>query len=256
MEELRKILNDIRQGKDIEKYLLVILALAIGIIDIVGFGNQAIINAVILAVLAILAYGRISDRRKQDIKISGISEFHENRSTVPTLEATFLPAKNEIILIGVALSGVISYQRTLLEEKARKGCKIKIALWNPPFGNFRESVLFNTIESLANTQEVPLGHHVHIERFQDWFTNIDESIRKNIEIRGYSTMPTASVFLIDKDLPNGLIHFEPIIYKARPEKQPSFRLSPHDSPELFRELSSRYSQLWTSAKVLFGETAT
>ncbi len=95
MDELRQILNDLRQGKDIEKYLLVILALVIGIIDIFGFGNQSIINAVILAVLAVLAYGRISDRRKQDIRIRGIREFHENRSTVPTLDATFKNKKNE-----------------------------------------------------------------------------------------------------------------------------------------------------------------
>ena len=250
IRELQRIFKDFQAGRNIEIYVLTLLAIVIAVLDIFNVVNQLIANAVILSVLAALLYGRILDRRQFENQIHGIREFHENRETVPSLQETLSGAKRELLLIGVALTSVVHSQRALLENLARKGCKIKIAVWKPPSDNQQRALLIEKLEDVIDVPDLERNLPGNIERLRHWYSSLDESARKNIEIRGYTAFPSLSIIFVDKDNPEGLVHVEPIIYRAPPEELPSFRLGPHDAPKLFQILGRRYTLLWENSESL------
>jgi len=250
IEEIRNAIKDFQAGRNIENYALTVIAIVVVILDIFSIINQSIVNAAILSVLTVLLYGRIQDRRQLDGQLLGIKEFHANRATIPTLQDTLSDAQDEIILIGVALTSVLHTQRALLENLARKGRKIKIAVWQPPSDELHRAVLLEKLEDLTDVPDLERNLPSNIERYKHWFSSLDLSARSNIEIKGYSAFPTLSIILVDKDRPKGFAHVEPILYKAPPEEQPSFRLGPHDSPTLFQALRRRYTLLWDNAESL------
>lgn len=59
-----KILDDFKNGENIENYIIIALVIIIVLLDIFDFGNGAWTTEVTLAILALLAYGRINDLRK------------------------------------------------------------------------------------------------------------------------------------------------------------------------------------------------
>ena len=61
---LEKIVEDLRNGENIENYIIIALAVIIFVFDIFGFDNPEMISEITLAVLALIAFGRIVDARK------------------------------------------------------------------------------------------------------------------------------------------------------------------------------------------------
>jgi hypothetical protein len=250
IEEIRSAIKDFQVGRNIENYILTIIAIAVAILDIFGVVSQSIANAAILSVLTVLLYGRIQDRRRLESQLHGLKEFHANRATVPSLQETLSDAQDEIILIGVALTSVLHTQRALLENLARKGRKIKIAVWQPPSDDLHRAILLEKLEDLTDVPDLERNLPSNIERYKHWFSSLDMGARSNIEIRGYSAFPTMSIILVDKDRPKSFAHVEPIMYKSPPEELASFRFGPHDSPGLFQALRRRYTVLWDKAESL------
>ena len=251
IDELKRVFKDIQKGKNIENYVLAIAAIVIAVLGIYGSASQSVIDAAVLAVLAVLVYGRAADQRRGENQIKGIREFHPNRSTVPSLNSSLSEAKHEILLIGVALSSVVHTQQGLITKLASKGCKIKIAIWQPQGNDTDRIFLYKELEKLINVPDLERNLPGNTERFRHFYSALDKMICQNVEIRCFSTLPTLSLLFIDKDYPHGYVHVEPIIYKAPPEDLPSFRLGVNDSDELFQVLKNQYSQLWEASEPLF-----
>ena len=251
IDELKRVFRDIQKGKNIESYVLAIAAIVIAVLGLSGSASQSVIDAVVLGVLAVLVYGRVADQRRDENQIIGIREFHPNRSTVPSLKATLSEAKHEILLIGVALSSVIHSQQGLITKLASKGCKVKIAIWQPQGNAPDRLVLFKELENLINMPDLERNLPGNAERFRYFYSALDKRTCQNVEIRCFSTFPTLSLIFVDKDYPQGYVHVEPIIYKAAPEDLPSFRLGVSNSDELFQVLRDHYSQLWETSEPLF-----
>jgi hypothetical protein len=249
-QELRKVFQDIRLGRNIETYVLVIAAIVVAVLDIFDIASPSVINAAVLGALAVLLYGRVLDQRQfSDVAAkSGIREFHPSRSSVPPLHSTLSATQHELLLIGISLSTVIQSQLSILEDLARRGRKVKLAIWEPSSEDPHRTVLVKALEDLIDAPN--FGKRTVPGRLRHWYSGLDTRARQNIEIRTYSTFPTVSIIFIDKDHPQGYVHVEPIIYRARPEELPSFRLGVLESPTLLQVLRKRYSQLWDESKPL------
>ena len=60
-DQLASILQDIKDGENIENYLLILAALVIAVLSLVGITNNAIISSVVLAVLSLMIDGQINN---------------------------------------------------------------------------------------------------------------------------------------------------------------------------------------------------
>jgi hypothetical protein len=84
----------------------------------------------------------------------------------------------------------------------------------------------------------------HIQSFRDWLLGMNDSLRSRIAIRLFPTIPTSSVVLIDKDLDDGLIKVEGLLFKVPPDFRPSYIVRRQTCPDLFERLVDMFNQLW------------
>lgn len=285
LEELRKIVDDFRLGRNIQNILFALFALVISALGVFGVVNPTVVSVTILTVLAVFLYGHAQNRRHLDeliekshsldeliakshtldelaekahtldelaekIHIPGIKEFSPDRSTTPKIDELISGAQEEVILIGVALTSIVQAYRSLLEKLAIRGCSVKIAVWKPPDSQPENRILIEKLEDLIDEPDTGRSHPSNILRLKHWYSSLDESTQQNVDIRGYSNFPTLSIIFVDKDTSQGYVHVEPIIFKAPTEKLPSFRLNLQDSTALFSVLKNSYTKLWENSTSL------
>jgi hypothetical protein len=250
MRAISRIFNDIKSGRHLETYAITLVGLVVAVLNIFGSTNQSIVNAAVISILALLLYGRVSDKHEEEKNTFALQEFHPSRLTVTPLHETLAEASEEALLIGIALSSIAHSQRGLMEKLARNGCKVKLAIWFPPLDHPNRNCLFQTIDATIDISVSKSLINSNCERLKYWYSTLEDDVRRNIELRSYSEFPTASVIFTDKDKPHGKVHFEPLIYKMRPDDLPSFRLGPYDSPVLFQNLRNQYTKLWDKSQSL------
>lgn len=258
MEALKRFGEDIRSGRNIELYVLFLLAAVIAVLDVFSVVAPSVTNATILAVLAVLVYGRVQDRRRFDALaerggIREIRKFYPDRLSLPPLGMTLSAARHEVFLVGFTLSHLIHTQRRTLEDIALRGCKVRLAAWTPPDEEPARTLLVKSVEELRGLADLEGFLSNAVRRLTHWYESLDEHARRNIEIRGYSSLPTSVVLFVDPDLPQGYVRVEhSTIYKAAPQDIPAFELGPSDAPGLYQVYKKQYSKLWDEAQPLLG----
>jgi len=125
MKSLRIIWEDIKSGRNIDIYITVVVALAIAILDIFSVINQSVISSVTLAVLALVAYSLLQDRRKNQFPIV-VSASNEGNNRL-LLEY--------IAMNKVAQAKMIQYSGHMIQpviiELLERGAKVELLLQSP-----------------------------------------------------------------------------------------------------------------------------
>lgn len=248
-DQLNAIVQDIKEGENIENYFLILAALVVAVLSLLGIANSAVITSVILAVLSLIIYGQIkSDRLLRSIKqvseIQGIKTFYPDRQNVPTLESQVMSSHEEVAVMGLQLGALTHIYLPLLEQLATRGCRIKLLMMNPvdkagsPLPWVDE---VGKVHTFLGLHGILIGNMTHLS---DWLEGLPKDARKRVEIRLYSTIPTISAILIDKDRDTGTIKVEPIIHRFPPSERPSFVVNRSSSSALYRKLVDSFNDLW------------
>ncbi len=209
----------------------------------------------ILAVLADLIYERIEDRRRFDTLVAKdemrkLKSFYPDRLSSPSLNATLSTAQHEIFVVGFSFSHLIHTQQSTITNLARRGCRVKLAVWCPSDKEPERTLLVNEVGKLVDIPDLKGFLENALSRIHHWYSSLDQQTRQNIEIKGYTALPTTTVLFVDSDYPQGYVRVEPIIYKMTPQDVPSFECSMNDAQGLYQTLKDRYSQFWTEAQSL------
>jgi hypothetical protein len=253
MRALNRLIEDIRSRTNLELYMLVAIATVIVALDIFGVVDPPVIYAAILAVLVFLLYGRIEDHHRFKALMSkgqmrGIRRFYPNRPSLPPLNSTLLAAEHEVLIIGFSLTYLMRTQQSTVEKIAFNGRKVRLAAWSPPQNDPARKLLIGSVQELVGLTDLEGFLSTTIRQIQHWYNSLGQEARRNIEIRGYTTIPTSVIVCIDSDYPQGYIRVEPILYKTPPECIPAFELTERDDPDLYRVLKKTYSELWNGAQ--------
>jgi len=246
--EFQEILEDLKKGRNIELYITIGLAIVIAILAVFNVTPPSTVSAVTLAVLAMLTYQIIKNRRISTIQ--GIRAFYPDRSYLPPLNTSLGKARHELFIVGVYLGRIVQDQLTLLEEKARAGCKVKLLIMSTTLADSTSNPLVDKTGAMTGFPELFSTLSATTTRFRDWWQSLESSARNNVELRCYEGPPTLTAIFVDKDSPNGLIHIEPIVPKSRPEERPSFRITPHEGGDLYARLRDKYEALWAQSSSL------
>jgi hypothetical protein len=205
---MTEIINDLRHGKYIETYLIIFLAVIILIFNIVDIGDERWMNEIILAFLAIMAFGRIKDHRRL-----------ENVSIIPIEDGTFMARfpedmkleikkSKELLLIGVSLHSFIEEHYREFEEKLKRGNSLKILLVNPSG---------EACKLASMRMPVPSGDHqrTRIENALTLLIKLKENCTRDnqLEIRTIEYPLDFEAYVVDPDSRDGILYMRHFGFK-------------------------------------------
>lgn len=220
--------KEIVQGENLDVYVLIVLAIGLGIINLLGvipiqWMNTWVVS-IILTVLGLLAVVNLGNRHRieglsaklsKDITDVFVSKWDSNGENE-------MIAASEIWFIGVSLSGPISDNYALLETKLKNGAKIKFLFRNPDASNLD---LVTEQEYIPNTPE-----HVRqiIQRSLVRAQTLQRLAPQNMEIRTTDYPIPFNFFANDPDKSSGALFLEIRSYKMAEGDIPKITLNPKD----------------------------
>jgi hypothetical protein len=243
------ILQDLKDGENVENYLIILISVIIAALNLIGAASFAVISSAILGVLSLVAYGQIKSSRllktiKQSTEIQGVTAFYSDRQNVPALEKRITLSTEEIGIMGLQLSAIIHNYLPLLTQQALKGCRIKLLMMSP---TDESGIALPWVEEVGKVHTF-LGLrnmlNSNIEQLSNWYEELPATLRKQVEIKLFPTIPTVSTLFIDKDSDSGLIKVEPILHKFPPSQRPSFVVNRYSAPALYKNLVGSFDDLW------------
>ena len=187
MKSLKSIWEDIKSGRNIDIYITVVIAVGIALVDIFGVVNQSIISSATLAVLALVAYSLLQDRRKNQFPIV-ISSSNEgnNRRLLEYISTNKVTSARMIQYSGHMIQPVIA-------ELLERGAKVELLLQSPSGAlnvqqcgkmiAFHESI---TADDFKNSQNLKIRYYsepasVKAVKLDDIFLSIGWYTYRNIE---------------------------------------------------------------------------
>jgi len=257
MGRIRLILADLRNRRFVDAYLGWILAVIVVIIQIAsafvsnGSKVSTIVTTTTVLLLGIIALATADIRR--DLQTGGQSKtwrVFADRSETPSLRDRMESGTAEVYIFGLQLGHVVHELLPLIHRRAGEGYKVNLALLSPVDTSGKPLEWVNDMGIVHNFPNLDQTLRTNIERLAQWSATLDDRRRKNIKIRLYYNIPTASVVLFDPNKPGGCIQIEPILHRLDPSQRPAFWVRRSDSNLLYSNLLLSYMDLWRAARPL------
>lgn len=240
--------------KHLEKYLIIVIAIIVLILDIFSITSTSVIYEAVLAIFAILVFFLIKLENKLDnIKIREdlfiIDKFNQNRSDLPSFDTSLLKAEKEIIIWAACLGSTILKLGTI-KNHLKKRKKIKILLMALENESESENPLISYVSNFTKdkgfVERLKISHNV----LKEFYTSLDKKTQQLLEIRTYLNFPTSTYLLLDKDNKNGIIRVEPNLYGLQSDEMPSFEVKASSNSSLYNVLLRSFIDAWENAKSL------
>lgn len=260
MNEFRNILNDIKNKKYIESYVVFLASLGVLIASFINL-SQSTLNQVVLAILSILLYASIVERRSYSKllergNIDGIAAFRINRDKMPSLSEHIGNARKEISILAVQHSALIHQYLGLVQQKAESGCQIKLLMMAAMDENGNLNPNVKALESHLTYSEVLSQLESNATTFKTWLDSLSVRSRKQVEIRTYVEHPIGSYLFIDKDEPDGYVQVEIFLYGVHVNDMPHYVVTRRDSHRFFQIHLDSFNKLWNKSQPLLSPEKT
>jgi hypothetical protein len=250
------ILKDLRDRRFLDGYGGFLLALTVVTVNVIAAfvttesKLTTLVNGTIVALLGLLVSASIDIRRGlpgAGTSAGKVWRFYADRGELPQMKEQIEGSVSLIEIYGLQLGTVTHSLLPAIRIKAAAGCKVHLALLSPVDGNGVSLSWIPQIGSVHGFPDLDAQLRANISQLKQWHGALPPEIRKNVEIRAYSRIPTASVIISDAERRTGYVHVEPILHEFAPTERPIFWIREQDDQSLFRLLVSHYGDLWKSA---------
>ncbi len=245
---LRRAWKEILQGENLDVYLMIVLAIGLGVINLLGVIPSQWMNtwvvSIILTVLGLLAVVSLGNRHRIDgltEKLSkDIADIFVNKWESDGAKEMLVAS--EIWFVGVSLGGPIGDHYALLESKLKSGAKIKFLFRNPDGPNL------NLVTEQEYTPNSPEHVKQNIQRSLARASALQKISPANMEIRIIDYPIPYNLFANDPDSPSGILYLEMRSYKMPEGDIPKITLYPKDGYwyEFFKR---QLFIFWENAKI-------
>jgi hypothetical protein len=259
MSEIQSIWDDITKRNFIESYLVLLAGILVLLVDLVGVETESVMSEVTLAVLSVLIYLSIKERREykklslsEDIR--GISAFYTKRDSLPSLGDLLNRAKKEIALYSVGHTTLVHQHLHLLEKKIEDGCEVKILIMCPrdEDGNANPNVL--AVQALTPQSNTLARLEAHLAILKDWYDCLSEEAKRRVEVRTYWEHPGVTYTFIDREEGNGFVQVGMMLPTVHIDTLPHYVVTRRDGGQLFHTHCNSFNGLWTASAVLLSST--
>jgi hypothetical protein len=261
-DKLKLIVAEIRSGKNLDLYIIIVVSVVFAILGIVGVDNAEKLSAAILATLALLSNALLESRRSQDT-LQGISE--KLSSEVADLrKATDEPRMSNVLryeypdlseelrraqsvsILGTSLSSTITRYYPQFECLLETGGSLRFLVSAPTpeitrMMAFRSSSLNNNVDLVAKNVEGNLLRAQALYR--------PERRTDRIRIRTIPYIPPYGLVIIHTANNISKVHVKVRAFRA-PGRMPSFELDSHKDPSWHTFFVEQFEKLWEMSEDL------
>lgn len=128
---LKRLWGDIKSGKSLDLYILIVLSVALIVLNLVGIDLGVETSAVILALLALLGVSLLRLRQTIDDLRSAPRGATRFLHQYPPEYEQGLESANEVLLVGVTLNSVLRQHRSMLAKKLQRGDRVRLIIIAP-----------------------------------------------------------------------------------------------------------------------------
>lgn len=241
---ISQIISDLKQWKNVEAYVFILLAIVIAIFDLFDIARANWITSITLVILAMLIYGRIEDRRL----INRLIQYMDSSGNVTFLEKypdSFdenIMKANELWIAGVTLNRTISSYYALFKSKLKNGDKIKVLLAKP------ESVVSALATKRDRRNIFPEYYDQTIKASLEQFCALAREQNAQIQIRVSRVTYSFGYYAMDIESSEGVIYLEHYGYKVEEGDIPKLVLRPDDG-KWYDIFHKELVTLWDDAEI-------
>ncbi|MGW2716796.1 hypothetical protein [Streptomyces sp. NPDC001492] len=260
MGRFTRIVGDVRRRQFLDAYTGWVLAVLVtGLQVFSGFSEGedwigVVVTATTVLLLGLVALATAEIRRQltaaQESQLFRGGRLFTDRSQLPPLHTLLRDTHRSVEIYGVQLGHVVHHLLPVIADQARAGCHFRLALLTPVDGDGDKVPWIDelgTVHGFPNLEDVL---RTNLVQLRHWYTGLTPKQQRNIEIRGYCHIPTASVMLFDVEQRTGFAHVEPILFAVPPAERPAFWAADTDNAKLFHLIVDQYRSLWQSATPL------
>lgn len=247
MKFIEQIINEIKNGENVENYLIILAAFVIVGMDILGLGNGEWYSEVILGVLALLAYGRITDHRKlnrishaisssiSNEKFLKNSEYHANRPRIQHAKT--------LDFMGLTLNRTLSIYEYAFTECLKNGGIVRLLIVDPksPIPDALAAMGY----SKGSKDQILSNISATLGTVKNWQKTIPNC---NVEVKLLVGFPAARMAVFDKGEANGYVTVR-LFMLPRTKEIPMNVLRASENPEWFELFSDQFERHWEMARV-------
>jgi len=244
--KIHQIWKDIQARKNLDLYLTLVVAAAILVADLLGLNTQQIIFNVLLALLGLLAFGMLEDRRVRERIAEAIEEgpFHHHQFFHEWDDRPFRArVKNArtLDLLAIANYVFLSQNSQSLKSLIARGGKIRCVLIDP-----RSEALVAATRLAVGYEKDPKYLTAQIELALQELAVLAQNADdlQQVQVRLVPILPFAIVTSVDADTDNGEMYITLNGFEQQPSSRPSFILSRAKEPKWFRFFQDSFERVW------------
>jgi hypothetical protein len=236
-----RILSDIRKGENIDLYFFAFAALTLAGLNGLGLAPKTLVESVTLALLGILAVYSLGIRDRLtnlSDKLSGTTNILYKE--FPSSLKDTISNSQELLIVGVTLYRTISTFYPDLEEKLKKGHKIKVLLVEPN----TESTKLLPSRIYRPTSDRVLSDKI-LETIQ-FLLKLKATAPDKVEIKTINFPVAFGCFASNIDFKDGSIHIEYYSFKTT-SALPCAIVSSRNDPYWYEVYKKEVENLWNAA---------
>lgn len=235
---LTRIKSDIAAGENLDAYVGLVLGATLTILGVLGEVRQAWLDNFILLTLTFLVLVSLKNRyvlqdtqrflpgNRRDASYALLG-----RSDYEPLEDRLSGAR-DVVVVGNHLLGFVGFNKNLIAEHARQGCKFTFVLTDPAQINLEETVRNDVNRSISTLE------------------GISYDSPKNVSIRVTSKTLPFSIFAVDMNTPRGLIQIQPHEFFKETDLRVHFDLRASVGSKWYRHYEEQLELLLESSRVI------
>ncbi|MFD9972071.1 hypothetical protein ACFWYA_28655 [Streptomyces sp. NPDC059011] len=255
---LPRIVGVVRARRYPDAYTGCLLAVLVTVLEIVsGFTQNrnwidVLFSSTVVLLLGLIALATADIRIRQNTVLNGARGglLFTGRSQLPALGEQLQGAHRTVEIYGLQLGHVVHHMLPTIADRALSDCHFRLALLSPVDANGDKVPWIGdmgAVHGFPNLEDVLRANLAHLRH---WHAGLTPKQQRNIEIRAYPVIPTASVILFDVKKHSGYAHVEPILHTLPPMERPTFWITEKDDFKLFHLLVDHYQELWQQAIAL------
>lgn len=247
MGVMRQIWSDIRHGESIDLYATIVIAFVVVVLSLFGFASPMLVQALTLTVLGLLAISNLVNRYRLEQLAERVVASTEDlfMDEFPTRFKSDFESVKEAWLIGVTLRKTITEYSTMIEDKLRKGHRLRVLLVHPE----------GAAIEMAGSRYVALvptgGYHQSREKqVKDslaWFCGLRRIAGDRLEIRTIHNPLTFGATCLEPETASGILYLEYYPFRTTPNSVPKLVLRAVDG-RWYDFFKKEVQMLWDSGQ--------
>jgi hypothetical protein len=244
--------SSLRQGRDLDLYLMVVLASVLFVLSAFGIATANVIAAATLAVLTLLGVALLVGRHQtEQLKVvlssvgrkSKANTFFSGSDNLEEVK-TLVQSSHEVWMWGTTLARHLPFLAPVIRDEMKRGLRVRVMLVSPGSPAFAVAA-HRTVESSREGMASELESN--LRRLRRIASGADPL--GNLEVRLTEYLAPYSMYVFNPKSESGMMELGIAFYRSsQTSTRPIFRLDAATDSEWYRYFLSQFEAVWGDAK--------